>query len=292
LPEADESWKTINLQQLLAFYRHPARFLLRERLGLYLESDEEQLEPREPFDLDGLQAWSLRQQLLQHRLNDNNLAAVLPLVQAAGVLPQGNVGEMIFEKQAEKIEVFADRLLPNYPDELLSPLAFSLDINDFVLQGQLDNLTNEGRFSFRMAKAKGGELLAIWLQHLILNCIQPENMRHESHWITEDKDYHFLPVKEAKTLLSELLGLYWQGLQQPLPLFSNTSYAFAKASIKGNKTDTAMYGAWLGSMHLSGEQHDLYYQQVYDNSPLDERFKSLALAVYQPLQAHLREGEL
>ncbi|MBL1321201.1 MAG: exodeoxyribonuclease V subunit gamma [Methylophaga sp.] len=294
LPEADESWKTVNLVQLLAFYRHPARFLLRERLGLYLESDEEQLDPREPFDLDGLQAWSLRQQLLQYRLSENSLSAALPMIQATGELPQGTVGEMFFDKQAEKVEVFADKLFPDYPDEFLAPLAFSLEINNFVLQGQLDGLTANGRFSFRMAKAKGGELLATWLQHLILNCIQPDNINYESHWITEDKDYHFLPVKEAKTLLSDLLDLYWQGLQQPLPLFSSTSYVFAKASLNGGRAnpEKAMFAAWQGNMKLSGEKEDLYYQQVYDETPLEEHFKTVALAVYEPLQAHLREGEL
>jgi exodeoxyribonuclease V gamma subunit len=294
LPEADESWKTVNLVQLLAFYRHPARFLLQERLGLYLESDEEKLEPREPFDLDGLQAWSLRQQLLQYRLNDKNIAAALPMIWATGELPQGSVGDTLFDKQAEKVEVFAETLLPSYPDEFLSPLAFSLEINDFVLQGQLDGLTANGRFSFRMAKAKGGELLATWLQHLILNCIQPDNISCESHWITEDKDYHFLPVKEAATLLSDLLNLYWQGLHQPLPLFSSTSYAFAKASLNGGRANSekAMFTAWEGNMKLLGEKEDLYYQQIYDEPPLDEHFKALTLMVYKPLHASLREGEL
>jgi exodeoxyribonuclease V gamma subunit len=81
LTEPDDSWKTINITQLLMFYRHPARFLLQQRLGLFLESDEAQLESREPFDLDGLQAWSLRQKLLHYRLN-GKLAEAYQLVQA------------------------------------------------------------------------------------------------------------------------------------------------------------------------------------------------------------------
>ncbi|MFW5447318.1 MAG: exodeoxyribonuclease V subunit gamma, partial [Methylophagaceae bacterium] len=291
LAEPDDSWKTINVTQLLMFYRHPARFLLQQRLGLFLESDEEQLESREPFDLDGLQAWSLRQKLLHYRLNDK-LAEALPLVQATGMLPQGSVGDIIFNEQQDKVEAFTEQLLADYPDEFLTPPHFELKINGFVLQGQLDGLTSDGLFSFRMAKSKGGELLAVWLQHLILNCIQPTNVTCESRWITEDKEYHFQPVENAHLLLAELLESYWQGLQYPLPLFSNTSYAFAKASLKGNKTDSAMFGSWEGGLYLSGEKNDLYYQQVYDDSPLDEQFKTLALAVYEPIQAHLKEGEL
>ncbi len=81
-------------------------------------------------------------------------------------------------------------------------------------------------------------------------------------------------------------------MQQPLPLLPNTSYAFAKASLKGNKTDSAMVGAWEGNMHFTGEKEDVYYQQIYVNSPLDDQFKTIALAVYEPLRAHFIKGEL
>ncbi len=294
LPEPDQSWKTINLAQLLSFYRHPTRFLSQQRLGLWLEPDEEQLETREPFGLDGLQAWSLRQQLLAYRLNDKAIVEALPFIQATGVLPQGSVGDIIFNEQTNKVEAFADKLLPDYPDAFLTALPFELELNDCILQGQLEGLTSGGLFSFRMAKSKGGELLTVWLQHLILNCIQAANIVCESRWITDDKDYHFKPVENAQIILSELLELYWQGLQQPLPLFSNTSYAYAKASLNGGRAnpEKAMFAAWQGNMKLSGEKKDLYYQQVYDYSPLDDEFKRLALSVYEPLQAHLYEGEL
>ena len=36
-----------------------------------------------------------------------------------------------------------------------------------------------------------------------------------------------------------------------------------------------------------GEADDLYYQQLYQEAPLDEAFKALALAIYQPIYDHL-----
>ena len=292
LPELDEIERTISLDSLIKFYRHPARFLLQQRLGLWLETDQQQLETREPFDLDGLQAWAMRQQLLHYTLNENDALEVLPLIQATGVLPQGSVGDWIFNEQADKVNVFAEKLSAHYPDAFLDPIAFELTINNFSLSGQLEGLTSEGLFSYRMGKAKGGELLAVWIRHLILNCIKVNNISRESHWITEDKDYHFQAVDDAETLLADLLAWYWQGLQQPLPLFPNTSFAFAKANLKGNSTRSAMQSAWDGNIKISGEKDDLYYQQIYQTSPLDEQFETIALAVYEPLQAHLSGGEL
>ncbi len=292
LPEANESWRTISLSSLLKFYRHPAKFLLQERLGLWFELADEQLEIREPFSLDGLQAWSLRQQLLEHSLKEGELLELKPLIEATGILPQGSVGDLIFDKQVEKVTEFSEKLVTVYPTDFLDPVAFELKINNFSLSGQLDGLSTDGLFSYRMSKAKGGELLAVWIRHLILNCIKVDNILSESHWITEDKDYHFHVVKEAELLLADILEWYWQGLHQPLPLFPNTSFAFAKAHIKGNKTDSAIHASWDGNMHISGEKDDVYYQQIYSDSPLDEQFEAIALAIYQPLQAHLSEGDL
>ncbi|RKZ96658.1 MAG: exodeoxyribonuclease V subunit gamma [Gammaproteobacteria bacterium] len=292
LPEAEDSWKQVSITQLSKFFRHPARYLCQERLGLWLEIGEDQLETREPFTLDGLQAWQLREQLLHYRLQDKDLSEALPLIQATGVLPQGSVGNYEFNDQLDKVEAFSEKLLPEYPEQFLEPLSFELKFGEFTLKGQLDGLSNDGLFSYRMGKAKGGEFLVIWLRHLVLNCLQAEGVVCESRWITEDNDYHFQTVDNAKSLLEDLLIYYWQGLQQPLPLFPNTSFAYAQASLKGNKTDSAIDSAWNGNMYVTAEKEDLYYQQLYSSPPLDEQFKELALAIYEPIQAHLAGGKL
>lgn len=292
LPEADESWRQVSLSQLLAFFRHPARFCMQQRLGVYLSTEDDQLETREPFELDGLQAWQLRQQLLDFRMQDTALTQVLNVVQATGVLPQGQVGEQVFTNQLEQVEEFANKLLPEYPADFMTPIAFELSLGKFCVTGQLDHVSPEGLFNYRMGKTKGDQVLTVWIQHLILNCLQPANIKNESRLITENNTYHWYAVTDAPALLQALLDLYWQGLHQPIPLFANTSFAFAQANFKGNSTDCAVNAAWSGNMKISGEGEDLYYQQLYSAPPLDEQFEQLALAVYQPVQTHLAEGKL
>ena len=294
LPELDASWKKVSLSQLLKFFSHPARYLLQERLGLRLESDEDKLETREPFGLDGLQSWSLRQQLLTCRLQGNDPSDALSLIKATGTLPQGTVGKQIFHEQVGKVESFTDKLLPDIPEEFLTPMAFECDIDDYHLVGQLDGLSADGLFNYRLGKTKGNQVLHVWLRHLILNHLQPQGVSCESRLITENNDYTFQPVTDAKSILKDLLELYWQGLHQPLSLFSNTSFAFAKASLNGGRAtpEIAMNNAWVGSKYTTPEGDDLYYQQLYLTPPFDDRFKDLAIAVYTPLHAHLSGGKL
>lgn len=294
LPEPDTAERQVSLIQLTQFYRHPARYLIQQRLGLSLDSDEAQLDPREPFSLGGLEAWQLRQQLLSQRLQGNVLADSLPLIQATGILPQGLMGEQAFYDQANIVNTFADTLEAEYPETFIEALPFELSLGEFTLMGQLEGCSEQGLFEYRLAKAKGGDLLAVWCRHLVLNCLKPEDVVCESRWITEDSDFHLIPVENAESVLTELLNYYWQGLQQALPLFANTSFAYAKAALNGGKAnpDTAMLKAWQGSSYASGEIDDLYYQQLYQTSPLDDAFKELALAIYQPIYDHLASGKL
>ena len=289
LPEADESWRQISLNQLINFFRHPARYLLRERLGIRLEMTDEQLETREPFELDGLQAWQLRQQLLSSRLNKTMLAEMLPLVQATGVLPQGVMGEQIFDVQVDKVNIFADKLLPSYPSSFHDAESFEIKFGDLVLTGHLEQVFDGGLFQYRMAKTKGHDLLALWLQHLVLNSISPEGVARNSQLFTEDNEYQLSAVDDAKSVLKHYVDLYWQGLHQPIAYFSNTSFAFAKASLNGGRAvpETAMLAAWNGNQFMTGEADDLYHQQIYQHLPLNDEFKTVALSVFQPLQAHL-----
>jgi exodeoxyribonuclease V gamma subunit len=294
LPEADETWRQISLNQLINFFRHPARYLLRERLGIRLEMTDEQLETREPFELNGLAAWQLRQQLLNSRLNKTNLADMLPLVQATGVLPQGVMGEQIFDAQADKVKLFADKLIPSYPSDFHDAESFEIKLGEFTLTGHLEQLFDGGLFQYRMAKTKGHDLLSLWLQHLVLNCIAPDGVAKSSQLFTEDNEYQLNPVANAAELLQPLMDLYWQGLHQPVPYFSNTSFAFAKASLNGGRAvpDNAMLAAWSGNQFMAGEADDLYHQQIYQTAPLNDEFKELALTVFQPLYEHLAGGKL
>lgn len=295
LPEADDSWRQISLRLLAQFFKHPTRYLLRERLGMYLDMTEQALDNREPFTIDGLQAWQLRQQLLSAKLTTQPMAASFELTQATGVLPQGILGHQLFDAESDKVDQFVEKLEPELPKITLPALSFDLKLDQFELSGQLEPISEQGLFQYRMAKTKGHDILSSWLNHLVLNCIRPESITLSTTLITEDKAFEFLPVENAETHLTKLLHFYWQGLHQPIPLFSETSYAFAKTILNKTKAsaETAMLNAWQGGQYSSAESDDVYHQQLYANiSPLNDEFKALSLAIYEPIQAHLVGEEL
>ncbi len=58
-------WRDVPLPKLLRFFDNPARFLLENRLGIRLEDIATPLEEREPFSVEGLDSYGLKQEILE-----------------------------------------------------------------------------------------------------------------------------------------------------------------------------------------------------------------------------------
>ncbi|MGB5063168.1 MAG: exodeoxyribonuclease V subunit gamma, partial [Candidatus Competibacter sp.] len=110
LPEPEPALRTVNLEGLIRFFKNPARWLLRERLGIRVKEGEEALETREPFVLDGLENYQLLGQALELYREDRPAAAIEAVLRAGGALPHGQVGECVFAEAQERVVRFAGRL--------------------------------------------------------------------------------------------------------------------------------------------------------------------------------------
>ncbi|MEC9314889.1 MAG: exodeoxyribonuclease V subunit gamma, partial [Pseudomonadota bacterium] len=295
LPEADDSWRELTASQLARFFAHPARFLLRERLGVRLEMEDEELESREPFQLDGLESWQLRQLLLDAKLSQRNDEGMKPVIDATGMLPQGYVGDAWYEQEADKVDEFVDKLEANLPlgEQFAIPVDVSID--GFNLGGQLDNISPQGLLRYRLARKKGKDIIAAWIDHLLLNILRPEAVVLETRLITEDSEMLFLPVAGATQILAGLLKLYWVGCHQPLKFFDKTSLEYFKATESKKPEDAFKRAAktWApDSNRAMAEQDDPYYQLLYPEPPIDEEFGEIAQQVYQDILQHIEGGKL
>ncbi|AFJ02289.1 Exodeoxyribonuclease V gamma chain [Methylophaga frappieri] len=295
LPEAEESWRHISVDQLARFFAHPAKFLLRERLHIQLQPDEQVLETREPFQLDGLSSWQLRQELLEVNLASAPVAAYRDIVRAKGVLPHGYIGDAWFDQEVDKVMDFSERLEQLRSESVAFTLPFEFCVERFQLEGQLEAVTEQGLLRYRLAKLKGKDVMAAWLDHLVLNHLHPEGIALETRLITEDNMLHFLPVNNVTPVLNKLLDYYWQGCHQPLKFFDKASLAYFRGVIAG-KGDAAIEQArkvWSsGNLHVTSEQDDPYYQLLYPDSPLDDLFTEIAEQIYQDIVSHLQGGKL
>lgn len=283
LPEAEDEWRVVDLRQLKRFWSHPVRYFLQESLGLRLRREDDSLPESEPFQPDNLERYTLASTVLQDRLAHIDPAMTQARLRAAGELPHGGFADNAWRD----LERLADTLVTPLEPLLSNPreaAEVELRLGDFRLTGWLDGLHAAGCVRCRPAKTKAKDLLALWLDHLVLNCLVPAGCEPHSYQVATDRITCLAPVQDPQGELLRLLILFRQGLREPLHFFPETALAWCEATEE--KREGRAKAAWLGGYKQRGESEDLAYQlALRGREPLDQRFRELAAAVCRPLLA-------
>lgn len=288
LPEADTLWRTVDLEVLKRFWAHPVKFFLRERLGMQLGEEDDTLPETEPFAPDSLAAYHLLNRLMAEELAGKTEEDTFARLRAEGVLPHGGFGENVYEDLETRADELVSRLA-GFSLEQSEPIEIDLEIGDFRLTGWLESPVVQGCLHFRPARLKGVDLVKLWLDHLVLGCLQGPEEEATSWHVASDATVRLGRVADPLSELHHLLALYWQGLREPLHFFPETAMAWQEAA-EGRRTEKAE-AAWNGGYKKRGEREDPVYQVIFkDRMPLDERFASLAAAVFDPLFRHREDS--
>jgi exodeoxyribonuclease V gamma subunit len=293
LSEPGDEWKTIDLIDLMSFFRNPARFILQRRLSVMLEDEAEQLREQELFDLTGLEKYALEQILVEKALARGSLDEYFAVAKASGQLPYGTVGSYRYGSLAQDVDIFAESIRPYIITERLSPLDIKMDISGFMLTGRIDSIHACGVMHFRYARLKARDFLQVWLRQLVLNIVGKEGYPRRSYLFGSAGAWEYTPVDEAEEILERLLKAYWMGLSKALKFFPDSSWAYAQAVlIKGKSKDRGAEEArkiWERSDfgERPGECEDSYFSLCFRNvDPLDAEFQGIAEEIFAPLFAH------
>ena len=293
LSEPGDEWKTVDLNDIMSFFRNPARFILQRRLSVMLENEAEQLREQELFDLTGLEKYALEQTLVEKALAGGSLDEYFAVAKASGRLPYGTVGSYRYGSLAQGVDIFAESIRPYIITERLSPLDIKMDISGFMLTGRIDSIHACGVMHFRYARLKARDFLQVWLRQLVLNIVGEEGYPRRSYLFGSAGAWEYTPVDEAKEILERLLKVYWMGLSKALKFFPDSSWAYAQAVlIKGKSKDRGAEEArkiWerSGFGERPGECEEPYFSLCFRNvDPLDVEFQEIAEEIFAPLFAH------
>lgn len=300
LPAPDADWLTLEPSMLVQCFRHPARFLLEQRLGLHLAEPEEALASDEPFALEG-PAWrGLRQLALDAVERGWSEADERRIARAAGWLPSGELGHALWGQLRGPVRAFAPRLFEARPESAPQPLLVDLELAGVRIHGWLDGVTEDGLFGWRLNRLGEWELAPFWLRHLLLNIAAPPGIARESRLLSPAGDWQAGPLANARQLLEPWLVAYREALCTPLPLITKASHGFAHGLRKPGRKEPLEAArskarlAWEGlDFGPRGESQDPWYALAFrDRDPLDARFETLAETLLGPaLDSLADDGE-
>lgn len=293
--------RNVTFDDLTAFFANPAKFLLNRRLKIFLREEGAELDEREPFILDALEGYQLKQDLLSRALDGQSLAESR-VTAAAGQLPLGAVGRADYGRTAARVESFVERLCARLPAQAPAPLDLDLVLGEFRVTGRVAKRNDTGPFLYRCARLKPKDVLRAWLLHLAVNAADPGSAAATT-LIGEDGLREYAPPPEARAALKDLLNLYWQGMSTPLKFFPHAALAFAEAEFKSRRKKPSRTARtplekaraeWEGGgfSKRDGEKEDAYFALCFrDADPLDEEFMALARRVFGPILQHERREE-
>lgn len=268
LAEPEETRRTISLDELISFYRRPAKYFLAQRFDLSLYEQTDTLTEREPFALEAFSDSEISRQALHHIEQDYPPATTEAHLRAQGLLPHGKPGQLLFEHYHEQVKQLAARIPELSPPETYD---FYLKADVLELRGAIKNVSREGRHLLLFGYSGAWQWLEIWVQHLAMNCCAdiPDNCIRQTCVYTTDTDYRLPPIADAEEQLKILLQGYWQGMQQPLNFFPKSAWAMHK---KGKPRLELAITEWQGSDFHAGEQYKAEYALLYrDQSPFNKQ---------------------
>ena len=296
LSEPDSQWDRVEIGQLISFFDNPCKFLLQNRLGLSLDEESDTILETEPFQLDGLDRYSLNQALVAAQLQNQPMESVIEYFQSDGVLPPETVGRLIFNQQLEETNRFLTAIKPFLQQETLPSVDVDCEIDGFHLTGKIEDIRPSGLIHYRFARFTTKDRIGSWLKWLILNLLVPGSRKGQALLVGLNKkmDIQILsakPVQAPTDYLIQLLNLYKEGLKRPLPFFPQASETYVQGLL-GKTPEKAMQLAetsWQGSDYYREKDNPYFSKCFGDTHPLDKEFIDISKTVLMPVFSHYSE---
>ncbi len=225
--------EVLTLEELERFFSAPCAAFLRERANLRFSDAPESVPDNEPFQLDALERYQLRETMLQFLLAELPADTQYRRLQLANRLPAGEPGRFCFESVRQELARIPKRILKSMRQ--CKNTTLHIDLEEFTISGTVPLSPGGGEIPlFFPASFKGKHLLRGTLRQLAATAAGAAAPDLRIITLHSDGIYEYflpaVPLPEAAGRLSGLLALYRRGWCEPLPFFPQSSFAGAQHS--------------------------------------------------------------
>jgi exodeoxyribonuclease V gamma subunit len=274
--DSNEEVIAITVEELVRFYRNPTQFLL-QKMGISLVEGDLPDADSEPFKLDGLETWKLRDAFVKDWFDGKFLGDV-----EASASPGISVNERSWYDGSLPDEPVATRLLGELEDQVsryqmkidsyvseddffrqvrVDRQVTSISATEYQVTGTFKHILNSKLILVEAGKEKAANLLRNWIKHVVINLRYPR----QTVVIFNDKVRVFreLSLDEALVRAQNLLYFRELGMQQFLPFFSETAQHYVN-KMTGTARTAAMSPseAYSDTLDISLSEDENNYSAV------------------------------
>jgi exodeoxyribonuclease V gamma subunit len=279
-------------------FTDPVRTQLRWR-DVDLGVDDPPVADSEPFQLDGLAAWVVRDRALK-ALQRNPATAAGRLrehLQGAALLPAGQAGTRAFAAVWDEARRTHDSWRAVRGARTPGPVEFALQPardEPVTLAVRLADADEHGLLRLSAGKLDGKRRLAAWLDLLALAQWRGGGAGLTALLVGLDGTLRLHAPDDPGPALARLVEVWRQARHQPVPLYRRASATFAEARVDGHDRDAALAKAavvWQGGEDVA-QRSGAARPECRDPAAAelarcfarwcDDPFAALALAVHEP----------
>ncbi len=294
---------TLDLDTLARFFGAPAKSFLQTRLRMRLEVEEVALAEEEPFELDGLGRWQLRDRMWALHREGMAPRQVSETVAAEPGLPEAAMGHIAVADAAGALAGLDVAMGEHAAALAAAPIDLDLPCDGLRLTGTLEGVDAKAGYLLwsRIGSIRPKDRIDAWLKLLAWTVWSGDlitgyqaclvglgNKGLETRWLQAP------PASDSAGLLQSWVEAWRRGQTGLLPFAPQSSWAYADALAKHGRGagdaaahERAMRAArntWSGGRFAFAEADDSYAALAYDgDSPLGDDFAALARELLLPL---------
>ncbi|MFW1677021.1 exodeoxyribonuclease V subunit gamma [Pontibacter sp. JAM-7] len=262
LPE--EPLAELELTELLSQIKNPCRGFFTRRLKTWFRQAEADTLDEEPFALDSLDAYLLKQRYLNWLLAGNEPEVLEQQLLAEGLLPVSSRAQNLLQKLRKDITELVAKLEPRMQGEVVCH-EVDLQLGETRLVGWLDNTYPQHLLRFRPAQVNGYDRITTWIEHLVLQLLGGGHsyFRGLSAWVS------FAPVPRAQALefLQQWLDFYQRSLTTPVAFDAKAGMTYLETLAKGEAAARqAVIDRFNGGYNHYGIGEDPYLRRVFPDA--------------------------
>lgn len=282
----------LELSQLIAFFKAPSRSFFNQRLKVSFRQSQLEALDEEPFDMDGLEAYLVRQRYLETALAEGDLSLLEQSLKAEGGLPVAQLGDKFLGKIRHDCTELAEKIRP-LRDGTPQRLEFYQQVDGLSLEGWLDQCFPAHMLRYRPAQVNANDRLSTWIEHLALCCCPGGVKNTVFRGLSGKVNYRTVPAQQALEELNKLVQLYREGQTAPLAFDAYAAQTYFQQMNKDPETALEKVEArFYGDSFRIGLQDDPYVRRAFPEfKPFAERFVTLAETIYAPMLAYIDEGD-
>jgi exonuclease V gamma subunit len=298
----EEEWDEIDLQELILFYTHPTKLLLKHKLGIGSLYEDNTVSDREHFKLEGLRKYVLKTEIMNAHRQGVGFHQAADFLQTKGLLPASPLTISMLSDEWNPVSNLYAEVEPFF-EQLAEQRHIEFEIGGSKISGSIPDMYLGTHINWRIGSIKANQMITVWIYYLALLINKTPNLKITMLGIDTKRvqKQSYRSIEDPAAIMESLITHFKSTISNPENwcLISDMSMAYIEELRKSKNEEKALNKAaisWFGSDFggTPGHIQDFYNHLVWTNRmPYESRgFQAGAELVWNPLLDALLEDEL